>query len=385
MLVTDKGKISLESLIPAQTGVQVPSVPAPKEVRERYARFDTLKKLYAANFSPDFPTSARIIMALADKMGMGRFDGVVGVDEVWLAYMLEATGPISTPAWPDPIGADNVIQVLAHDSFLLPGQDDDVIQAAIGSAVFDGILNAHPSASAFATAISRSVDARHLQVYSTVPREESLLEKLGAAGRVDLAPNPLFVVWQDFNNSKVGYFAQNTVDMQVKLDADGTAHITTTVTLENHAPTNPPGSLLGVESDGPVGRNLTIANVYLPVGETDVQMEVSPEPQLWYQQQEFGHPVAVGLLHALSGEVTDFRVSYSVPAAVTTVGGATEYRIQVLPQPLLEPASMRIQIQLPPGAAALASSAGLSGDGSVLSYADRPATALDVWVRFSGA
>src|SRR5206468_11033187 len=245
------------------------------------------------------------------------------------------------------------------------------------------LLSREPDPQVFASAISASVEERHLQVFSTDPRDESVLDRLGASGRATLGANPLCVVWQDFVSSRAGFFARKSVTDVVTLASDGSAQIRTTVTLHNGAPNGPPSTLLGRPQEGePVGYYAAIANVYLPVGASHVRTTATI-PTVVSVEREFGHPVATGLLQSNPGGSMSFTASYTALHAVTDVGGLSEFRIDYLPQPSLRPGPFTIQLQLPPGAQVQASSPGVIVDADSVRYAWTPASPESFWPRDS--
>ena len=379
------GHIQLQEFADADTTDPVKPVPLPPDVRRRYAKFGADDRIWAANFSPDFPTSAGVILRLAERLGFGKLDGVIAADQVWMQYMLEAIGPIETPGWPATIDSSNVIDILSRQTFEIDNPESNLAQQAIGEAFFDALLDRSPSVSELATAISRSVEERHLQVYSTREDEQAIIGDLGVDGSVDLGANPLYVIWQDFVQSKAGFFADRSVSVTAQIRSDGSALVTTTARLRNEAPSGPPSILLGTGEDGlAVGLNQMLVNAYLPEKAEDITMVVTPEPQLWVVEREFGRPVGMGLIHALPGETSTFTITYIVPDAVTNVDGdLREYRMDFLPQPSLRPVPLHVRFELPEGTSALSTSVGLALDGSTATYEDSPTTSQTFWVRFT--
>ena len=128
------------------------------------------------------------------------------VDTVWMRDVLGALGPVRTPAWPEPITADNVLPVLAEEVSV--DDDSNRIQGAIAAEVWTAFQHRDVSASAFATALAKSVKERHLQVYSTHPAEQATLRRLGATGETTLGKNPLAVVWQGIGANKLAWFVE---------------------------------------------------------------------------------------------------------------------------------------------------------------------------------
>ncbi len=384
-LESDGSQLQLTELKPAGEE-QVPPVDASPDYVARWARFDGLIDLRQANFTPDVPTAAGVITQMTDALGWGRNDGIFFVDPIWMSYMLEATGPVTATGWDGEITADNVVDVLGRQIPSMPDTDaTDALQGQIGQAVWDAIQTRDMSPTALGTAISRSVQERHLQIWSRHPAEESLLDRLGAAGRADLGRNPLYVVWSGLGASKMAFFADRTVSTEVTLADDASASVTTTLTLYNTA--NPadlfPSALYGGGDDFPVGTFAAHVSVYQPEGVTGVPFYQASGPTATAQEHEFGHPVSAGFISAGAGKTMTWSVTYQVPDAATTASdGSTEYRLDYLPQPGFAPIPIDVTIHLPDGSTVDSSSPGVSVDGTRATFKDAPATPQSIWVRY---
>ncbi len=89
----------------AVQNIPIPMVDMPPGFAERFP-FRPQFAMQDANLSEDFPTAAGILMSLAPQVGLGHVDGVIAVDPVGLAALLELTGPIRVPGWPEQITAE---------------------------------------------------------------------------------------------------------------------------------------------------------------------------------------------------------------------------------------------------------------------------------------
>ncbi len=360
------------------------AVQAPAELRRRYARFGGLTHFAAANYSPDFPQTAEVLLDLYEQSGAGQLDGVIAADPLWLSYVLRATGPVYTRAWDSPIRSENVSTVLQHDSFLLPKKRSDHVQREIGLAVWRSVVGGPLEPVALADALTRGTEERHLQVYSRHEGEEAVVRRLGASGEVRLGDNPLFVVWQDATNSKTGYFARRETTQRVTLHPDGSATVTTEVTLRNEAPPGPPSLLLGSGNSGdPVGYFAAYVNVYLPRNAEDVRSRVVGGPSLGLVEEEFGRPVLMELLGAPAGSTATMEVSYRVSEVARRVGAAWEYRLDFLPQPSLYPESLTVDVAVPDSSEVVTSSAGSRVADTAVRFAASSTVPRSFWVRYA--
>jgi Protein of unknown function (DUF4012) len=383
VLEIDRGRLSLGELGHVSTLRRVAPVEAPEDVRARYGRFGGLTHPIAANYSPDFPTSAEVMLAMAEP-SLGRLDGVIGADPVWLSDVLRAYGPVETSAWPERLTYRNISAVLQRDSFLLGQAESNRAQEALARAVFEAILERPLPVRGLAAAVAGGTEERHLQIYSRDPDEQALLGELGAAGDVQMPQQPLFVVWQDATSGRAGFFAHRQIRHRVLLREDGSADVETTVTLQNEAPSGPPSILLGYGTSGdPVGYFAAYSNVYLPEEAENISSEVSTGFRLGLVEEEFGRPVALELLGAEAGQSAIMTISYRVADALRRRGTTAEYRLDFLPQPALRPGSVSVEIRLPSGAEVTDVASGLQVTGEVVSFEGSPTVPRSLWVRYA--
>ena len=381
VLRVDGGTMDLERFETTSTLGVVPRVDAPREVKERYERFGALTHMYAATYSPDFPTSARLLLSMWEAGGHPSLDGVIAVDSVWMSYVLAATGPVQTPAWPEPITADNVSDVVNRQTFLTMSSDDsDALQNALGDALWLSVLERSLPARGFAEALAKAARERHLQVYSADPAEQQALDELGASGHVVPGPNPLMVAWDGGVASRVGYFAEKAIDYQAVIAEDGSADVVQTITLTNPAPTDPPSILLGgFPGDVPTGYYSAYVNVYLPPGATRISAEGG---SLQLEEREFGAPVVLGLIDAPAGGTDTFRVTYHLPDAVTAEEEGSLYALDVLPLPALRPDVVSVSVILPGGAEVIGTSPGMVASGDRVTWDAAPTTPTSLRVVY---
>jgi hypothetical protein len=385
VLKADDGRLSLEAFGPTSELGVVPRVSAPADVVRRYARFGALTHPIASTYSPDFPTSARLLLEMWNASGHEPLDGVIAVDSVWTSYLLAETGPVETPAWPKPIDAENVSTVINRDTFLTSSQArSDRLQDAIGEALMRATLERPFAPTSAASALARAASERHLQVYSADPKEEELLRQLGASGEVELGPDPLLVAWDGATGSRAGYFAKKSVAYRAELQPDGSAHVTIRLTLRNTAPSAPPSILLGFKDWGvPIGAYWAYANVYLPEGAEQISGRVLGQPSVNLIEREFGHPVVLQLLRVTPGRSVTATISYRLPDALTDVGDRELYRVDILPTPALHPDDYTVDIVPPPGSVIEAAGPPMTIRGGEAQYRGVAVvpTTLQAWIE----
>ena len=155
--------------------------------------------------------------------------------------MLEATGPVTAPGWNGEITADDVVDVIGRQLPACPTRTRPTPSRA-GSPRPCGRRSRRATSRRRRSpprsrAASRSGTCR---CGRATPRRRRSLDRPGRSGRADLGNNPLYVVWSGVGASKVAIFAERSIATDVTLADDGTATVTTTLTLKNTAVPMPP-------------------------------------------------------------------------------------------------------------------------------------------------
>src|SRR5205807_10315613 len=119
VLVADHGRVHVERFHRIdELNTPTPRVVhASEEFLRRYGQYDIGQTWQNVNMSPDFPTVGGVIADLFPQSGGQAVDGVIAVDPPGLASILRLTGPVRVPGWPDPVTADNVVDVTLRDSY----------------------------------------------------------------------------------------------------------------------------------------------------------------------------------------------------------------------------------------------------------------------------
>ncbi len=141
-----------------------------------------------ANLTPNFPDAARLILATWAQQGRQPPQGVVSVDTVAIARLLELTGPITvpTPGSSDQIvvGADNFVQVAQADMYRwFEGQEEarQLFLSGLTAVMLDR-LGDNMSMRNLATTLAGLRDGQHLMAYSQDEAEERALQQAGLSG-----------------------------------------------------------------------------------------------------------------------------------------------------------------------------------------------------------
>ncbi|HZQ26869.1 MAG TPA: DUF4012 domain-containing protein, partial [Acidimicrobiales bacterium] len=243
---------------------------APDDFVRRYARFDPVELWQNVTLSPDFPTVAQVIEGLYPQSGGVPVDGVMAVDPYGLAAVLKAVGPVSVPAWPEPISAANAAHILLFDQYVRLAGDARVdFLGDVTAAVWQRLLTTSASVVDLAKALAPAVTEKHVLLASTRPTEQSALVELGAAGKMPAVNGDfLGVVTQNAGGNKIDWFLRRATSARVRIDpATGRVDSTVQVRLTNQAPaTGLPPYIIGsvVTPPLPNGTNKLYLSVYSP-------------------------------------------------------------------------------------------------------------------------
>jgi hypothetical protein len=211
-----------------------------------------------ANLSPDFPTTAKIIMDVFRNEGGGDVDGVIHVSPVVISHALTTTGPIYVPDYNETITADNLEAKIhyyqqdpagiAKQQQLNPNDHTHSLRKRftqlLGQLLEDKVKKLPLSQLVLlAKQMWKDVLNKDLQIYVTNQQVEDLLVKRRAAGQMDTTPkvDGYAFVQANVSAAKSTPYVAVTQRDDITLDAQGGALHQLTITLRN----DPQGPIYG--------------------------------------------------------------------------------------------------------------------------------------------
>ena len=118
VLHADGKQVTLTNLAATSTIPQVRGgVPAPADVLRAYGDYGIAQAFWDTTYAPDFPTAAKLMSDIWTAGGGEKVDGVIAGDPALMAGLLSVVGPVTTPAWPETITADNVQRIVGADVY----------------------------------------------------------------------------------------------------------------------------------------------------------------------------------------------------------------------------------------------------------------------------
>ena len=277
ILTTDAGRISLGPLgrtaeLNSAGDPSTRTLIGPPDYVARYRRYQVERVWQNVTLSPDGPSVAQVVEGLYPQSGGVEVDGVVLVDHVALAALLQLTGPVEVETWPEPLTAENVAGILLHEQYLRyprPERVDFLADAARG--VFDRLTAGDlPAPDRLIEVFADAVAGRHLLLHSTDARQQALFKRLALDGALPPVQSDfLALVTQNASGNKIDWFLRRSLTYDATVGADGGVDAELTVRLHNGAPASGlPHYVIGGVGEEPTadGENRMLFSVYTPLG-----------------------------------------------------------------------------------------------------------------------
>lgn len=238
--VTD-GQMSIGDFVPRIGLSEDEAVESVDEEDE--ALFGDHSNLYNSGntYSPDWPRNSERVAALWKSQYGQDVDGVVGIDPVFLQYLLGLVGNVSLPDG-TVVDGTNAAKVLMHDVYWnYPVEESDGIFASVASAAFDKILGGigDVDVTKLVGAFERGAEEGRLIAWMRNGDEQNAIKEMGIDASLpdpdDPSADPVAGVY--FNNlsfSKLDWYlnADTQIGQGMK-NGDGTCSYRITVTLTN--------------------------------------------------------------------------------------------------------------------------------------------------------
>lgn len=264
------------------------TISGPADYLARYSRLQPQRFVQNVSASPDLPTVAQVSEELYRQSFGTRLDGVLYVDPIALAAMLELTGPVLPKGSWYRIRAGNAADFLMHTQYLkYPGRTARRIDVLAGAAeaTFEALTHGDlPPIRRISEVLSPMVRQGRLLFTANDPDANAYLASIGLTGAF---PRPeghdlLSVRISNASTNKVDYFLDQSTSYTVRYDpSTGATSATARVTFVNHAPAGGlPTYVLGNQdtragkTDGrPFGSDTLMVSVYSALRPTAITID----------------------------------------------------------------------------------------------------------------
>ena len=336
----------VEDLGEPSTGVTPPT----EEFAERYRELGSLRFWRNANFTPHFPFAAQVWLELWEADGRPPLDGVILVDAVIFARLVEHSGPIEV-AGVTTLRPGETVEFVGLDAYAAFEESDrrQQVLGAVATESFSRVLDALSGGDVADTmqVLSDLTDGGHLKVFSRHDGTQDVLERAGLAGGLQDVDGEFAAVFvNNLAANKVDYFTRRRIEHRVRLLPEGVTRSAVDVEFENAAPrTGYPRYVLGPWVEGvQAGDNLS--EVTFVCG---LECEIGPLAEGMRRATVLGRPAVDVRLRIPAGERR--RVEYRTTTADgwEVEDGEVVVTVHHTVQPTLHGSTLRVVMDVPPG------------------------------------
>ena len=325
-------------------------------------------KLVDASFSPNWTTSGEELLRAWQVTSGETPDALIVLDLQAIAKLFEITGPIDVPNY-GKLTSANFVETLAgsYDKF-----DNAEKRNKINASIIPVLRNKLLEGGKFAQkaqSLVASAEGRHFVTYFRDPAVEKVISDLGLAGDLsDTTHDYIGVFSQNSNASKADYFEKRSVASDVTLNADGSADVTLTVTIDN---ATPPYSRPNTDPQRGYFTRWSIpgVTVYLPVGAQVTAATADGAAFTPAMQAERGRPFFQQFVTIQPDATAVVKITYHEPAAATLgADGSLRYDLAIDPHPIVTPAATTVAVHFPGNFLLPTAPEGWSTDGRTMTY-----------------
>ena len=369
----DHGAITehrFQDVAPLDVPWDYPRIEPPQELSDYLLGPSQPWQFADANWSPDYPTSARDALRLyTNESGDDAIDGVLAITTYTIDELLKATGPVDVPEYDATISSgETTLKVLQLTRSAPRGEDRKAFLSAFADRLFTALFTLPPDSWGELLASADGMrDSRLLLAWFADPADQAFAVEAGVDGAVRQDPGDyLFPVEANVTPaSKLSAWTSRSLDLEVQLDDVGNARSTLDVTWTNEVET--PAGASFREMDNVGGR---ILGMYfrLLVPERSRVEEVTggtlaPVTGPAVVAEEAGRMV-IGTYLKIPAGSTVLRYVWTSPYAADVEAGGGVYRLTIQRQPGTLAGPIRVTIRVPDGARITAASPELTVDGA---------------------
>lgn len=267
VVTADKGRITLSSQTSGHDlGEFNPPVAVDDEQQQIYsARLGMF--MQDVNFTPDFPTSATTALKMWESRKGEKLDGAISVDPVALAYILDATGPVSLQdphlqklsagKLPSQLSGENIVKTLLSDVYAQfnNAKLQDEYFAGVAKEVFGALSSGNGDPKALLAGVGKGIEEHRILLWSADSSEQSVIKKYQLSGSISGPSVPAAQFGAYFNDgtgAKMDYYVKRTVQLVTQCQADGYGTVKLRITSTNTAPADAATSLPAYVTGGGV-------------------------------------------------------------------------------------------------------------------------------------
>jgi hypothetical protein len=323
-----------------------------------------------ANWSPDFPTSARDALRLyVNESGDDRIDGVIGITTYTIDELLKVTGPIAVPEYDATIASgETTLKSIQLTRVPRPGENRKAFLSSFADRLFERLLAMPPRQWVDLLTQAETFGRQRLVLgWFKDAEDQSIASRGGFDGAVRQdAGDYIYPVDSNVTPaSKMNAIVTRSLELEVTLDRSGNARNTLDVTWDN-----PIETAVGAPyREVPTLESLRILGMYFrllaPEGSRIESVSGGSLVKLTAPasvSSEAGRAVIGTYLMVPPGSTT-LRYIWTSPAAAAVDAASGRYHLTIQKQPGLLPGPLTLTIQVPDGFSIRSASPGLAVSG----------------------
>ncbi|MFN8035798.1 MAG: DUF4012 domain-containing protein [Acidimicrobiia bacterium] len=334
---------SIESWYKSHPQAQVPAEQAAAPLR--LGTPPSAQTIANVNATADFPAAARLAADLWKRGGEAPVDGVFAMTPDFMARILAVLGPVAVPGYDETVTSANLLERVDFHTHLEAAANQQpggrkAFVAELAHVVMQRLLDAPASKwEPLARAVGKSFDAKEAMAWSNRPVIGREVAARAWDGALPEGTGDFFYQGEFEYTAKNGRGLKRTFDHTVDLRADGSAKVTTKVTIANTRAASSEG-LLNIDS-------LSFVTAYGPTGAT---LDAATDPPDTVGTPIAGHPNASWFVSADPLASASYTVAWDAPNVARRVaGGALEYRLRFLPLAAHTGDVLELHVNLPKG------------------------------------
>ena len=358
IIVFERGSMTehrFEDVVPLDFPWDYPRIEPPQELADYLLGARQPWQFADANWSPDFPTSARDALRLyTNESGDAEIDGVIGITTYSIDEILKVTGPVEVSAYDVTIASgETTLKALQLTRTAETGEDRKAFLPAFADSLIGAVFSL-PSQSwgDLPGAASALRDGRHLLAWFPDPADQAFATRAGVDGAVRQDRGDyLFPVDANVSPaSKLNAWTSRTLDLDVQIDEFGNAYNTLEATWSNAVETAAGAPYREMENVG--GRILGMYFRLLVPERSRVESvtggTLAPVTVPALVGEEAGRTVIGAYVKVPAGSTT-LRYIWTSPYAADAESDGGGYRLTIQAQTGMLPGPLRLTIRVPDG------------------------------------
>lgn len=297
-LRVDDGRITLGRQGPAARQVRATSPSELTADEVRYYGENLGRDLRDTSFTPDFPRAAELASNLMRSTTGLRFDGVLGVDAVTLAHLLDATGPVRLLDGTEITSANAVDELLNGIYLRTPdGDRQDAIFAGAVDTLFSRFTGGELDPNRTVSALVRAGEERRLHVWFADAAQQRRIAGTAIAGALPTRTSPpsYGLYLNDATGAKMEYYLDVDARTETMCVTGDAQQYETRLTLHSRAPADAADLPVAVRGPGlgaPPGHMYLNLDVVAPKGGPVPAILEEGTPPLYFRLRVAGRPAA---------------------------------------------------------------------------------------------